>query len=230
MQTVHPRRATRWPARRQLDQLASHHDPPGRRPSAVRAGHTRGRLTGSNGHSRALDARAPATPSGLMRPPAAPPIFRAGAGSEQLAQPVGSHIGGTQDRGKGSWPHLVMQGNDHSPRTPAQLAVASPGTDDVKPSFSRARTTRAPETIGSRLGLTQKPDFDRGNDWLRRIRRRLIVEVQLQCLAQVGQRLVDGPALAGDLNVEAASHIPVAVCTDDRGCRAELGAWRSSGC
>ena len=38
----------------------------------------------------------------------------------------------TQDRRKSPWTQLIMQGNDHSPRAPAQLAVASLGTDDVK--------------------------------------------------------------------------------------------------
>ena len=110
-----------------------------------------------------------------------------------------------------------MQGNDHSPRTPAQLAAASLGADDVKAILlgraPRGHRKRSAAAWGSR----RKPDFDRGNDWLRRIRRRLILEIQLKCLAQVGQCLVDGPALAGDLNAEAASHIPVAVWGDGGG-------------
>jgi hypothetical protein len=82
------------------------------------------------------------------------------------------------------------------------------------PSFSRARTTRAPGRPAAALGSRRKPDFDRGDDRLRPIRRRLILEIQLQRLAQIGECLVDGPDLTGNLNVEAASHIPVAVRGD----------------
>jgi len=59
------------------------------------------------------------------------PTFQAGARCQSnLAEPVDSHVGGTQDRRESPWPHLVMQGNYHSPRAPAQLAVASLGTDN----------------------------------------------------------------------------------------------------
>ena len=45
-------------------------------------------------------------------------------------------------------------------------------------------------------------------------RQRLVLEVELERFTQVGQRLLDGLTLAGDLDLQAAGDVPVALVGD----------------
>jgi hypothetical protein len=57
--------------------------------------------------------------------------------------------------------------------------------------------------------------LNRSDSGLGRLRDWLILEVQFQRFSQVGQGIIDGFALAGYLNLKAASDVPVALSADN---------------
>ena len=59
-------------------------------------------------------------------------------------------------------------------------------------------------------GRTHAQDIDGGDDRrLDSIRKRLILEIQLECHTRVGKRLIETLPLAGHFHLEAAGHVPV---------------------
>jgi hypothetical protein len=73
----------------------------------------------------------------------------------------------------------------------------------VKPARRNARTASLPETTG-RMLLMRDANFHRSNDRVGFLHRRRVLEVQLERFPEVGKRLFDAAALAGDLDLQAA--------------------------
>src|SRR5215204_2183885 len=78
----------------------------------------------------------------------------------------------------------------------------------TKPARSSARLSRAPETRGG-PGSRRDADVDRADDGRRG--RRLVLEVELKGLGEVGERLIDRRPLADHGNLDTAGHEPVVV-------------------
>src|SRR5690606_7791937 len=76
----------------------------------------------------------------------------------------------------------------------------------TSPAHARRQCRSRPETG---TGSCRATNFDRRHDWLLRdLGKRLVLEVELQSVAEVGQGLVNRPALTGYLNLDTARDVP----------------------
>src|SRR4051812_38257848 len=94
-----------------------------------------------------------------------------------------------------------------------QLRVAAPLTDLVEARIAQCDPHTRLETTGNR----GRSDPDRREDRkLDTLRKRLVLEVELERLPQVGQRLLNRFALACHLDLEAPAYIPGRLVDDRR--------------
>ena len=85
------------------------------------------------------------------------------------------------------------------------LDLGGTGVAPVESSTSRIRRLDPYADAGQ----DSRRDVDGGDDRrLDSFRKRLILEVQLQCHTQVGKRLIETLPLAGHFHLEAAGHVP----------------------